>query len=213
MPENGLRVAPLEALTTGLPVPFGGDRVTFVDAGLAARFRPGDRLVVVQESGELLHVSAEVGRIVESATAAAVSAFSALSHVPDAAITAFFEAFARRLEDGSVWAGVAAANASDIESARSRGRSTTRLAAGEAMRQDMITGLRAWRDSPANRGQVLERIDHDGWSIEQYRAPLASSALSSRAGLMSSPMQRACSGPAMPWSSGLDPTPWARPAP
>ena len=172
MPENGLRVAPLEALTAGLPVPFGGDRVTFVDAGLAARFRPGDRLVVVQESGELLHVSAEVGRIVESATAVAVSAFSALSHVPDAAITAFFEAFARRLEDGSVWAEVAAANASDIESARSRGRSTTRLAAGEGMRQDMITGLRAWRDSPANRGQVLERIDHDGWSIEQYRAPL-----------------------------------------
>ncbi len=172
MPENGLRVAPLEALTAGLPVPFGGDRVTFVDAGLAARFRPGDRLVVVQESGELLHVSAEVGRIIGSAVAAAESAFSALSHIPDEAITAFFEAFARRLEDGSVWAGIAAANARDVESARSRGRSTTRLAAGEDMRRDMITGLRAWRDSPATRGQVLERIDHDGWSIEQYRAPL-----------------------------------------
>jgi len=59
-----------------------------------------------------------------------------------------------------------------VESARARGRSTTRLAASDAMRRDMIAGLRAWRDAEPPRGRVLERVDHAGWSVEQVMAPL-----------------------------------------
>lgn len=172
MPESGVRVAPLQALSEGMPVPFGGDRVAYVDAGLAARFRAGDRLVVVQDTGDLLHVPAEVGAAVERAAAAAHGAFADLARVGDEAITRFFEAFAVRLEDDGAWARVARANALDVEAARRRGRSTTRLATTQAMRRDMVAGLRAWRDSPAGRGQVLERIEHAGWSVEQVRAPL-----------------------------------------
>jgi glutamate-5-semialdehyde dehydrogenase len=40
------------------------------------------------------------------------------------------------------------------------------------MRQDMIAGLNAWRDAPAGRGRVVERVDHQGWSLEQVTAPL-----------------------------------------
>jgi glutamate-5-semialdehyde dehydrogenase len=40
------------------------------------------------------------------------------------------------------------------------------------MRRDMIAGLRAWRDAPAARERLVERIDHDGWSVEQVTAPL-----------------------------------------
>jgi glutamate-5-semialdehyde dehydrogenase len=36
----------------------------------------------------------------------------------------------------------------------------------------MIAGLRAWRDAPAGRGKPVERVDHEGWSVEQLTAPL-----------------------------------------
>ena len=172
MSEHGERIAPLEALPAGMPVLFGGDRMTFVTPELSAAFRPGDRLVVVQDTGDLLHVPAAVGAAVERATAAAGAAFTALSEVADSAITAFFEHLARRLEDEAVWSRFAAANAEDVAAARARGRSTTRLAVSEAMRRDMVAGLRAWRDSPAGRGRVLDQIPHEGWSIAQVSAPL-----------------------------------------
>ncbi len=172
MSEHGDRIAPLEALPAGMAVPFGGDRLTFVSPELAAAFRAGDRLVVVQETGDLLHVPAAVAAEVDRATAAAQAAVSALSGVSDAAISAFFEGFARRIEDDQIWSRFAAANAADVEAAQARGRSTTRLIASDAMRRDMAAGLRSWRDSPAGRGQVLERITHEGWSVEQVSAPL-----------------------------------------
>ncbi len=64
MSEHGERIAPLEALPAGMPVLFGGDRMTFVTPELSAAFRPGDRLVVVQDTGDLLHVPAAVGAAV-----------------------------------------------------------------------------------------------------------------------------------------------------
>jgi len=172
MPENAQRTAPLEALAAGMPVPFGGDRLTFVPSALAEAFRPGDRLVVVQDTGDLLHVPAAVAAEVSRAAGAAADAFSALSGVSDAAITAFFEGFARRIEDDGVWGRFAAANAADVEAAKARGRSTTRLAVSDAMRRDMAAGLRSWRDSPAGRGRVLETVPHAGWRVEQVSAPL-----------------------------------------
>ncbi|WP_334164743.1 aldehyde dehydrogenase family protein, partial [Phenylobacterium sp.] len=56
--------------------------------------------------------------------------------------------------------------------AQARGRSTTRLIASEAMRRDMVAGLRAWRDAEPPRGRVLETVRHEGWQVEQVMAPL-----------------------------------------
>ena len=162
----------LEHLTAGMAIPYGGDKVTFVPEALAAAFAPGDRLIVVQETGELLRVPAEVQTLVAAAVGRAVAAFGEMGKVFDAAISAFFDAFAARLESSESWAPIAEANAADVASARARGRSTTRLVASAKMRADMVAGLRAWRDAAPSRGRLVERIDHPGWSVEQATAPL-----------------------------------------
>lgn len=170
--ETGGRTGRLEALAPGMAIPFGGDRVAYVSDDLAARFRPGDRLVVVQETGDLLHVPAATQAIAADAVGRASEAFAALGAVSDAAVTAFFEAFAAKLADDGAWGAIATANAQDVVAAQGRGRSTTRLAVTEAMRADMIAGLLTWRDAPPARGRVVERVEHTGWSVEQVAAPL-----------------------------------------
>ena len=59
-----------------------------------------------------------------------------------------------------------------MAAAASAGRSTTRLVLSEAMRRDMVAGLRTWRDEVPDRDRVVDRVDHDGWSVELRRAPL-----------------------------------------
>ena len=162
----------LEALAPGQAVPFGGDRVAYVSAELAAAFKPGDRLVVVQDTGDLLHVPAAEQAIAAGAVGRAADAFAQMGEVSDAAITGFFEAFAARLADDACWGEIAKANAADVAAANARGRSTTRLVAEEAMRAGMIAGLRAWRDAEPARDLVIERVEQAGWSIEQATAPL-----------------------------------------
>lgn len=163
--------APLTQLTAGMMVPFGGNRVATVSADLAARFQAGDRLVVVQETGALLHVPAAVQAVAEAAVGRAHEAFGRMGQVSDDQISAFFEAFAANLES-SPWLAVQVANADDVETAKTAGRSTTRLIADDRMRQGMIEGLRVWRDAPSGRDRVLERVEHDGWTVEQLAAPL-----------------------------------------
>jgi glutamate-5-semialdehyde dehydrogenase len=107
-----------------------------------------------------------------AAVDAALTAFAVLAGVSDAAVSAFFAAFAAHLADDRIWERVAAANAADVARARAAGRSTTRLEASAAMRADMIAGLEAWAEAPPGRGRIVERIDHDGWVVEQVAAPL-----------------------------------------
>lgn len=162
----------LNELPVGMPIVFGGDRVVRVSEDLAARFHPGDRLLVVQKTGDLLLIPNEEYSIAAEAVGRAHAAFGAMGAVPDASITCFYEEFAARLEADSTWASIAQANAEDVERARARGRSTTRLLASEKMRRDMIAGLREWRDAPSLRGKILETVEHDGWRVEQVVAPL-----------------------------------------
>jgi glutamate-5-semialdehyde dehydrogenase len=162
--------AQLDKLAPGMPIVWGGDKVAYVSEDVAAAFRAGDRLLVV--GGALLHVPEAEHAIAAGAVSRALTAFHALSGVTDAAVSAFFEAFAARLAADGPWAEIAAANAEDVASARARGRSTTRLAVGPAMRADMIAGLRAWRDADAGRGRLIGRIEHAGWTVEQLVAPL-----------------------------------------
>ncbi|HEX4742069.1 MAG TPA: aldehyde dehydrogenase family protein [Caulobacteraceae bacterium] len=162
----------LERLEAGMPIVFGGDRVTRVSAELAKAFSSGDRLIVLQTTGDLLRVPHAAHRTSARAVDRAVEAFAAMARVGDDRISAFFEAFAARLASAEAWAEIAKANAQDVERARARGASVTRLLASEAMRQDMIDGLRAWRDAPAGRGRLVERHEHDGWSVELATAPL-----------------------------------------
>lgn len=162
----------LTTLTEGMPIPYGGDQVTHVDADLAAAFTAGDRLVVVQDTGALLHVPGAEAAIAADAVTAATNAFAALGSVGDEAITAFYTAFADRLVDDASFAPIAAANAVDVASAQSRGRTTTRLELSETMRNDMIAGLRMWSGTTSLRNRVDETIEHDGWRVDQVRSGL-----------------------------------------
>src|SRR5680860_571866 len=159
----------LEHLTTGMPIVWGGDRVTRVGEDMAAAFQSGDSLIVMQTDGTLLHVPAADQAIATRAVDAASEAFDRIGTVPDERITEFFDLFAATLADDESFAPIAAANRSDVARARSRGRSATRLELGDRMRADMIEGLRSWRDAPGGRGSVAETIRHDGWRVDQVR--------------------------------------------
>jgi glutamate-5-semialdehyde dehydrogenase len=162
----------LVSLTPGQLVPFGGDRVAVVSDELAAAFRAGDRLVVVQETGDLLHVPAAEHARVHAAVTAALDAFHALADVRDDQITDFFAAFADRLADDAVFAEIEAANAQDVADAAARGRSTTRLVLSPKMRADMVAGLRVWQHADGSRDVQLAEVRHEQWWVETRRAPL-----------------------------------------
>jgi glutamate-5-semialdehyde dehydrogenase len=155
-----------------MPIVFGGNRVTEIPDDLAESFRPGDRLIVVQRTGDLLHVPSAEHELVDRAVTATHEAFRALAMVTDEQIGHFFEAFACRLEDDDAFAAVAAANREDVEDARARGRSVTRLELSDRMRRDMVAGLRVWRDQGGGRDELVATVRHDGWRVEQRRAPL-----------------------------------------
>ncbi|MDO8362898.1 MAG: aldehyde dehydrogenase family protein [Actinomycetota bacterium] len=162
----------LQSLTAGERIVFGGDRVTTVPSALAAAFRTGDRLVVVHETGDLLHIPQAEYAVAAAAVGAASEAFAALAAVSDEQISTFFHAFAALLDDDTAFAPVAAANAADVESALARGRATGRLTLSASMRADMIAGLRTWHDIPTRRSQQVAAVQHEHWSVQQWRDPL-----------------------------------------
>jgi glutamate-5-semialdehyde dehydrogenase len=165
-------IEPLGELTAGQRIVFGGDRVVVVDEDLAAAFSAGDRLVVVQSTGSLLHIPAEEHGIVDLAVSNALDGLAQLAHCSDDSISGFFHHFAASLDDDAAFAPIAEANRRDVDAAVAAGRSTTRLVLSESMRTDMAAGLRVWRDSPAERGRIEHVVAHDGWTLESRRAPL-----------------------------------------
>lgn len=163
---------PLTRLVEGQALVYGGDRVTLVPADLAGSFAAGDRLVIVQDTGDLLHIQRAEHALVSAAVTQAVDAFAALAGCDDVQITDFFDRFADAIEDDAAFAAVVDANRDDVEAASAKGRSTTRLMLSPAMRSDMAAGLRSWAASPIRRQQLLSTIDHAKWSVSSWRAPL-----------------------------------------
>ncbi|MGB7859924.1 MAG: aldehyde dehydrogenase family protein [Acidimicrobiia bacterium] len=162
----------LNKLAPGTPIVYGGNRVTTVPDELAASFEPGDRLIVVQDTGDLLHVPAVAWSIASGAVDNAVGAFADLGLVTDDQISGFFRLFADRLEDDDVFSSIALANEADVESAKRRDRSTTRLVLTDRMRHDMVNGLRTWAATDGGRGHVVSTIHHDEWELNQIRSGL-----------------------------------------
>jgi glutamate-5-semialdehyde dehydrogenase len=162
----------LSALEAGMAIVYGGDKVVTVDPGLAERFRAGDRLVVVQDTGALLHIPSEEWDVAKTAVDAAYSAFSRMGTVESARLRMFYEVFASRLEDDAIFQPIEEANLADIARAREKGRSTTRLALDTEMRKNMVEGLRLWSETDLGRGDVVETVEHDGWTLQQVRSGL-----------------------------------------
>ena len=162
----------LDSLTAGMVIPYGGDRATVVPAELAAAFRPGDRLVVVQETGDLLHIPRPEWETATNAVGKAHEAFSHMGVVSDHQISRFYGIFADLLSDDRHFAPIAEANAADVALARERGRSTTRLTLSDSMRAGMVAGLRSWQDRSGGRGETIETVEHPGWRVDLVRAGL-----------------------------------------
>ncbi|MCB0110841.1 MAG: aldehyde dehydrogenase family protein [Caldilineaceae bacterium] len=162
----------VEKLEAGMPVLAAGGKVLRVSAELAAAFQPGDSLAAVAESGQLLHIPAAERQLATAAVTRAVDAFAMMGSVTDQQISRFYEHFATMLEDDAIWAEVSAVNERDVTRAQARGRSTTRLIATEKMRRGMIEGLRGWITATSRRGQVLETVAHDGFTVELVGAAL-----------------------------------------
>lgn len=162
----------LRSLEPGQVIIFGGNQTTTVPPELATAFVEGDRLVVVNDTGDLIHVPAVEWDRASNAVESAHRAFLALGSVSDEAVSAFYAAFAERLADDTVFAPIAEANAADVATAKAKGKSTTRLVLSDSMRADMINGLRMWGSTESTRDRVIETIEHEGWSVEQRMAGL-----------------------------------------
>lgn len=162
----------LDRLTPDMPIPFGGNQVTYVSDELAAAFESGDRLVVVQDTGDLLHIPAAVWSVSSNAVERAAAAFSTMGAVTESQITAFYREFAARLSDDDSFRDVQAANDADVAAARARGKSTTRLVLSDSMRADMIKGLEGWAGTASLSGTAVEQVSHEGWSVSLVKAGL-----------------------------------------
>lgn len=149
-----------------MAIPWGGVNVSHVSDELAAAFQPGDTLIVMQDSGELIHIPSAVAAIAHDAVTGAVDAFAAMGSVSDAQITQFFNDFAAALTDDARFRPIQEANDADVASARDRGRSATRLILDATTRRGMVDGLRGWADAASGRGRVVETVAHDRWRIE-----------------------------------------------
>ena len=151
---------------------LGGDRVVEIPEEIARTFVAGDAILPIEATGEVLHVPAAERGVAQDAVSRAAAAFARMGSVADEQISRFFEEFAARLEDETTWRRIGEVNAKDVEDARARGRSTTRLAADEKLRRGMIDGLRGWIDAPSRRGAIMETIEHDGWRVDLVGAEL-----------------------------------------
>lgn len=163
---------PLTRLDRGTLIIVGGNRSVRVSEALARAFEPGDSLAVVESTGDILHIPAKEQAQASAAVAKAHHAFQKMGSVTAEQISAFYEGFARRIEDDAIWQQIQHINDEDVAAARQRGRSTTRLEAGPKLRASVIAGLRGWSSARSQRGRVLERIEHEGWHVELVGAEL-----------------------------------------
>ena len=161
----------LTHLEPGMPILVGGDRIARVSAELAAKFKPGDRLIVVRRTGDILHVPEAVHQLVSDAVTKALEAFEIQRNASDEQFTRFYMNFAISLADDDIWRKIAKINEADVSRAKSKGRSTTRLVADEKMRKNMIAGLDQWRNLASQRDKVINTIEHDGWSVDEVVSP------------------------------------------
>lgn len=161
----------LTKLEPGMPILVGGDRIVRVSDELAQAFKPGDRLIVVRKTGDVLHIPRSIHEIATDAVTRALSAFAQMRDASDDQFTAFYAEFASRLADDGIWTKIARVNEQDVARAKEKGRSTTRLVADDKMRRNMIAGLDQWRDLPSGRDRVTEVIRHDGWEVEKIISP------------------------------------------
>lgn len=141
---------------------------------IADLYSEGDRIVTSVE-GKLLLIPKIETEIVERVMKQSQVAFSMLQAASEDQISRFFGLLANRLADDVIMAEVMTANENDVEQARQRGRSTTRLVLTSKMRNDMIDSLGLWRDL-LETSDSSTIIEHSGWTVQSSNAALGTVA-------------------------------------
>lgn len=155
-----------------------GDRILIgrtlvtIPEDLVAEIEPGDSLVGIEATGTIRRIPLAVQHLVAESVNRAVEAFVKLSQCSTDQIDEFFRIAAELLKSDETFGRIRDANQRDVADAHKRGRSTTRLVLSDKMREDMISAFDMWRDLPLEPLTREDVVEHAGWSLEQWRAPL-----------------------------------------
>lgn len=149
-----------------------GKRLITLTPEFVETLREGDVIVGIEQTGSVRRISKETSAMAHEAVSASLRAFSALSSSNDQQVSLFFDEAASLLSSDDVFGKIEFSNKQDVDDARARGRSVTRLHLSEKMRSDMVSAFEMWRDSVSRPFSQIESIQHDGWTIEQWKAPL-----------------------------------------
>lgn len=159
------------ALQSGDRVLVGSTLVT-IDDDFAASLKDGDVVLGIASTGSLRRIPQDVHVLARDRVGAALSAFSQLQSATTEQVNHFFALAAERLGDDSLFASIAAANASDVDAAVAKGRSTTRLMLTDKMRTEMIAAFRMWESVDMSFTSLESTVSHAGWEVQQWKAPL-----------------------------------------
>lgn len=149
-----------------------GSTLMTVPEEFVESLQPGDKIVGVEQSGVLRRIPHEVHQMVSESVSASLRAFRTLSSCSAEDIRLFFSTAATLLQDDANFESIQRANTVDVEDARRRGRSTTRLVLSTQMRKDMIVAFEMWRDLSVTPFVLTDTTEHSGWAVEHWNAPL-----------------------------------------
>jgi glutamate-5-semialdehyde dehydrogenase len=149
-----------------------GDHLITLTSEFVGSLEPGDSLVASAQTGLVRRVPAAITKLAEDAVSASLEAFRSLSLCTQDQVTIFFAEAARLMADEQIFETIGFANRSDVEDARKRGRSVTRLELSSKMRLDMIAAFEMWRDLSIEPLSLENTVNHTGWKVQEWRAPL-----------------------------------------
>ena len=98
--------------------------------------------------------------------------FYSLGRVSNDAINGFYDAFSANLMNDDIWSKIQEVNDEDVQAAKAKGRSITRLVADDKCRKNMAAGLLDFKNQQVERVSAISDIHHDGWSVDLLKSPL-----------------------------------------
>ena len=162
----------LTQLQAGMQLLHSGDQVYTVAHNLAEQFQAGDKLLFVSGNSDPIIIPKFATELVADKIKASQTAFYHLADVSDDQLNLFYDTFSENLANDTIWESIKMVNIQDVEIAKKRGRSTTRLIASDKTRQNMIAGLLEYKNQPIKRVETIANKQHDGWSVELKKSPL-----------------------------------------
>ena len=152
---------------------YGGDRATVVPAELAAAFAAGDRLVVVQDTGDLLHIPRAEHELVSRRGGTRRSTRSPRwPSAPTSRSPSSSSGSPARSTTTPCSPPCCEANAPTSTRRRPRAARPRAWCCRRRCAPTWSAGCAAGRASPTRREQLLSTIDHEEWSVSSWRAPL-----------------------------------------